>query len=63
MCVGSYSGQALKGDIDRRPARELFQSLEVYLICSGYEALVSSPQQRPQPDGGTLLTHSSTKAS
>ncbi|HKW44948.1 MAG TPA: hypothetical protein VJN22_04765 [Candidatus Eremiobacteraceae bacterium] len=39
--------------MDRRPARELFQSLEVYLIRSGYEALAASPQDLRPPTGLT----------
>ena len=48
MCVSSAGEQTLKIDADRPRARELFQSLEVYLIRSGYEAIVSAfPENLP----------------
>jgi len=41
MCVSSAGEHVSNGDGAGRPARELFQSLEIYLIRSGYEAIVS----------------------
>jgi hypothetical protein len=41
MGVSSVGEHVLNGDGAGRPARELFQSLEIYLIRSGYEAIVS----------------------
>lgn len=34
-----------------KPGRELFQSLEVYLSRSGYEAIMSASSTAKQPDG------------
>jgi hypothetical protein len=62
MCIGDAEDLARKADPQRRQARDLFQSLEVFLIRSGYEAIVSA-----SPDGatagGSSHTHRTTKAS
>jgi hypothetical protein len=41
MGVSSVDEHISKGDGSGRPARELFQSLEIYLLRSGYEAIVT----------------------
>ena len=41
MGVSSVGEHGPRGDGSGRPARELFQSLEIYLLRSGYEAIVS----------------------
>lgn len=42
MCTGTEKASA---------GRELFQSLEVYLIHSGYEAIMSEPSESPPTSG------------
>lgn len=51
MGVSPVDEHSPKGDGSGRPARELFQSLEIYLLRSGYETIVSeslefAPQDR-----------------
>jgi hypothetical protein len=55
MGVSSVGEHISKGDGSGRPARELFQSLEIYLLRSGYEAIVSeslgvTPQDRSEAE-------------
>jgi len=50
MGVSSIGEHSSKGDGPGRPARELFQSLEIYLLRSGYEAIVSESLGNTQPD-------------
>jgi hypothetical protein len=63
MCISDAEERARNVDPHRRPARELFQSLEVFLIRSGYEALVSATPDGASPAGAPSLTHRTTKAS
>ena len=50
MGVSSVGEQSSKGDGSGRPARELFQSLEVYLLRSGYETIVSESPESTASD-------------
>ncbi len=55
MGASSVGEHISKGDGSGRPARELFQSLEIYLLRSGYEAIVSeslgvTPQDRSEAE-------------
>jgi hypothetical protein len=63
MCFSDVEERARMVDPKRRPARDLFQSLEVFLIRSGYEAIVAASPDGAQPADGSLRTHSTTKAS
>jgi hypothetical protein len=63
MCIGDVEERAQNVDPHRRPARDLFQSLEVFLLRSGYEALVSASPDGAPPSDGPLRTHSTTKES
>jgi hypothetical protein len=63
MCISDADELARNVDSHRRPARDLFQSLEVFLIRSGYEALFSGSPDGASPAGGPSHTHRTTKAS
>ncbi|HEY7981303.1 MAG TPA: hypothetical protein VID19_07440 [Candidatus Eremiobacteraceae bacterium] len=63
MCMSDAEERARIVDPHRRPARDLFQSLEVFLIHSGYEALVSASPDGAPPAGASSHTHRTTKAS
>ena len=63
MCIGNAEELALKADPQRRQARDLFQSLEVFLVRSGYEAIVAASPDGARPADGLLHTHRTTKAS
>jgi hypothetical protein len=52
MGLSSVDEHIANGDGSVRPARELFQSLEIYLLRSGYEAIVSESLGSTPPDRG-----------
>jgi hypothetical protein len=63
MCIGDAEELDRKTDPHRRQARDLFKSLEVFLIRSGYEAIVSASPDCAATAGGSSYTHRTTKAS
>jgi hypothetical protein len=63
MCFTDADDRSTKSDPHRRPARDLFQSLEVFLIRSGYEALVSALPDSALPADGSSHSRHTTKAS